>query len=129
MVLKKILEWFEKNKIISAILLFANLGVIIYFSSIPGTILHFGSIWPSIFYHFTVFAGFAWCLMMTIATKKPKLKYFLITILASLIIAASDEIHQAFVPLRSCCVEDLLTDLAGILSSMTVYFSIKKLGK
>jgi glycopeptide antibiotics resistance protein len=127
--LKKILEWFEKNKIVSSILLLINLGVIIYFSSTPGGAISFGSIWPSIFYHFTVFAGFAALFLMVISKKKLELKYVIITILVSLIIAISDEIHQAFVPLRTSCIEDILINLAGILSSMIIYFLIKKLGK
>ncbi|MDD5012217.1 MAG: VanZ family protein [Candidatus Nanoarchaeia archaeon] len=127
--LKKILEWFEKNKIVSAVLLLINLGVIIYFSSTPGGAISFGSVWPSIFYHFTVFAGFAALFLMVISTKKLKLKYIIITILVSLMIAISDEIHQSFVPLRTSGIGDVLVDLAGISSSMIIYFLIKKLGK
>jgi hypothetical protein len=126
---KKILEWFEKNKIVSSILLLINLGVIIYFSSLPGSTISFGSIWPSIFYHFTVFAGFAALFLMAISKKKLELKYAIITILVSLMIAISDEIHQAFVPLRGSGIDDVIIDLAGILSSMIIYFLIKKLGR
>lgn len=126
---KKILEWFEKHKIIPAILLVINLGVIIYCSNIPGGVISVGSIWPSIFYHFIVFAGFAGLFLMLISTKKLRMNHLIITILTSLIIAISDEIHQSFIPLRTAGVEDVLIDLTGILVAMLVYSLIKKLGK
>ena len=127
--LKKILEWFEKHKVISSVLLIINLGMIIYNSSIPGGTISFGSIWPSIIYHFTIFTGFSALFLIVISRKKLQLKYVIITILVSLIIAISDEIYQSFIPNRISSLEDILVDFGGILTSMIIYSLIKKLGK
>lgn len=127
--LKKILEWFEEHKLAPRIFLLITIAIITYFSSLPGTALSFGSIFPSIIYHFSIFAGFALFFLMSIAKKKLKLKEILFTIIVSSAVAVSDEIHQLFVPFRSCSIWDVMIDLAGICSSMLVYFLIKKLGR
>jgi glycopeptide antibiotics resistance protein len=124
--LKKLIEWFEKHKKISFVIILAILITMTYFSSIPGSTISFGSIWPSIIYHFTIFAGFAFFFLMFIAGKKLEKKTILTSALISLLISISDEIHQSFVPLRSPSIQDVLTDMAGVMLSIIVYVLIKK---
>jgi hypothetical protein len=125
--LKKLVEWFEKHKKVSSILLIIILGTMTYFSSIPGSIISFGSIWPSLIYHFTIFAGFAFILLAILTNKKVNEKNIILTILISLIIAILDEIHQSFVPLRSPGLDDVAIDLIGVILSISLYSLIKKL--
>ena len=123
--LKKIILFFEKNKKISFIILLIILGIMFYCSSIPGSTISFGSIWPSRIYHFSIFAGFAFFLLAILTKNKLKTKTILTAILISLIISILDEIHQIFVPLRSASIFDILLDLAGILLSIGIYSLIR----
>jgi VanZ family protein len=56
-------------------------------------------------------------ILKNVSTKKILLTTFLIGI----IYAGSDEIHQYFVPGRTCDVFDWLSDVAGIALSLTCY--------
>ena len=72
----------------------------------------------SVYYHFLIFFYFSFFLFLAIkAQKKLKLKHIILALVIGLIYAASDEIHQAFVPYRTCTFSDFLTDSAGIFSS------------
>ena len=126
-ILKKIIEFLEKNKGISFVLMLITLAVIWYFSSIPGNSIPLKSIWPSIIYHFFIFALFSFFLLTIIAKKGIRKKDILIVFLISLVFSFLDEIHQAFVPLRSPDIKDILVDLAGVISaSILVYFVKRK---
>jgi VanZ family protein len=46
----------------------------------------------------------------------------LLVFLAGAIYAASDEIHQYFVPGRSCDIYDWLADIVGLLAGVTIPF-------
>lgn len=97
-----------------------------YFSSIPGSTISFGSIWPSIIYHATIFAGFAFFLLAVFVNKKIESKNIILTILISLFVAILDEIHQSFVPLRGPGLEDVAIDLIGAILSISLYYLVKK---
>ncbi len=125
-ILKKILEFFERYKAISFILMLIVLGTMWHFSSLPGGTIAVGSIWPSIIYHFSIFALFAFFLLMIITKDRIKLREILIVIFISLIFSLLDEIHQSFVPLRTPSIGDILTDLAGISSASVLCYLIKK---
>lgn len=73
----------------------------------------------SIIYHALVFFYFSFFLLLSIkGQKKLKLKHIILALIIGLVYAASDEIHQAFVPGRVCTFPDFLTDSAGILTSV-----------
>jgi VanZ family protein len=119
--IKKIILFFEKNKNFSIIALIGVFILMWCFSSIPGSAIQAKSIWPSRIYHFSIFFAFTFCFIAVINNKKMNVKIFLITILVSLGIACLDEIHQYFVPMRSVDFGDILTDLTGVISSITIY--------
>ena len=125
--IKKLIEEFENNKKISWIILIIILITITYCSSIPGSSLQFNSIWPSVIYHFSVFAGFGFALKMLISKKERKRKDFFIVVCISLLVAILDEFHQIFVPFRSPDIKDILTDMGGVIFSMIIYSAIKKI--
>ena len=47
----------------------------------------------------------------------------------SFLYAITDEIHQIFIPGRACQLQDILVDLAGIISGMLVFVVIYSLIK
>jgi len=124
--IKKIIEIFEKKKIISWVCLIATWITMFYFSSIPGGSIGVGSIWPSIIYHFTIFAGFAFFLTAIIKQKKIGKKEIFLVLVITLIFAILDEVHQIFVPIRSAGIQDVLTDLSGAIVAVFIYWLIKK---
>lgn len=93
------------------------------FSSIPGTsVSPVGSIWPSRIYHMTVFFLFNFFLCILINKEKITAPHLIIPIIISLIYAATDEIHQMFVPFRGAGITDWMTDTMGIFLSAILYF-------
>ena len=123
---KKIVEWFEKKKKFSFVILFLILSTISCVSSIPGSNMGTKAPWMSIAYHFSIFATFAFFFSLVISGKKLQKKYILTTLFVSLLVASLDEFHQYFVPLRTAGIEDILTDFAGAVISTIIYIMIKK---
>jgi len=83
----------------------------------------------SVIYHILIFFYFSFFLFFAIkGENKLKLKYLIISLIITILYAASDEIHQFFVPGRSCSFVDFLTDSAGILFScfLISFLSLKK---
>lgn len=114
------IKWLEKNRIFPLIITILIAIEIFYFSSRPGgTIGTGGNAWTSIVYHFVIFFLFTFFLFISIkGNQKIKIKYISFVIIISIIYAILDEFHQLFVPLRSFSIKDILTDIAGILSSI-----------
>ena len=57
--------------------------------------------------------------------KQNNIKLY-IGLLVSILYAISDEIHQLFIPGRSCQITDICIDTLGILIGFTIYkYSIK----
>ena len=81
--------------------------------------------------HFSLFAMLGFFVSMAVGRRK----FFSFTSAAVLLFcflyAVSDEIHQSFVPGRSCELRDMLIDtsgaLAGMLASMLVFFIFRKI--
>jgi VanZ family protein len=103
---------------------------IFWFSSLEG--VSTGKTGPSlaVIYHFSVFFLLNFFIFVTIKKKnKFEWKYLFVSIAISLIFAALDEIHQFFIPGRSCSSKDFFTDSIGILSSFFTCLSLKKIKK
>ncbi len=123
------IEWIEKNKYIAIALTILIAIEIFYFSSIPGGDSAGGTGIPFVatIYHFVVFFLFSFFLLSSITgNKKIKISYILIALMVSIIYAFLDEFHQMFVPFREPAIQDILTDTAGIFSSMILYLYFKK---
>ncbi len=76
--------------------------------------------------HFTEYAVLAGSVLFAFHNIfiEPK-KLYLVSLLVSHLYAASDEIHQYFVPGRVCAYKDVLIDTAGALTLVIVYALIK----
>ena len=118
----------EKHRFVAFILTLVIAIEIFAFSSIPGNAVSSGgSVWFSRLYHMTIFFLFSFFLLMLIQeNKKINPKKLGIALIISLLYAASDEIHQLFVPFRGAGVEDFLTDSIGIFLSVMIFIFYKK---
>jgi VanZ family protein len=74
-------------------------------------------------YHLLEYCVFGFLLMRSGQDFQGSVKYplFLLVFLAGTLYAASDEIHQYFVPGRECDVWDFTADVIGILLGQAVY--------
>lgn len=72
--------------------------------------------------HFSEYAVLAGSVLFAFYNiiSEPK-KLYLVSLLVSHLYAASDEIHQHFVPGRVCAYKDVLIDTAGALTLVIVY--------
>ena len=98
------------------VLLYALL--IFTLSAIPQIAPSFGFKFEDKILHFIEYGVFSFLLFMAFFTSgKESLKkhVFLLSSLIGIAYAASDELHQKFVPGRSCDVFDFLADSLGIL--------------
>ena len=79
--------------------------------------------------HFSEFACLSFFMNNLFVSYKNKLSP-VISCTLSFVYAITDEIHQIFIPGRACQFQDMMVDLAGIISGMIVfsllYFVIKK---
>lgn len=78
--------------------------------------------------HFSEFACLSFFMNNLFVSYKDKLTPVIACTL-SFLYAITDEIHQIFVPERACQFQDMMVDLAGIVSGMAVYVVIYALVK
>mgnify|MGYP000654456459 CR=1 FL=1 len=120
----------EKNRIIPSIITLLITAEIFYFSSLTGGTLGTGNIWISRAYHFIVFFLFSFFFFIVIkGREKIKIKHLLIVLIVSITHAFLDEFHQSFVPGRNPDIQDILTDLSGIFSSIIIYKTTIRMAK
>lgn len=60
-------------------------------------------------------------LVINMFTKNDLSKKYLISIIICIIYATSDEIHQLFIPERSCQIKDIMIDTFGSLTGIYLY--------
>jgi len=119
------IKWFEKHNKISWIITLIIAFIIFYLSSKTFEGTPTGPSYLSYVYHFSAFFFLSLFLLISI-TKGKAYSLFLIAIFIGIIYGISDEIHQFFVPGRSCNIIDVLTDSIGVLVSGILYlFRIK----
>ncbi len=116
----------EKNRLIAFIFTLLIAVEIFAFSSISGTSISAGNIWFSRIYHMAVFFLLNFFLFI-LMNKGRKITFMNLSfsLIISLAYAASDEIHQIFVPFRSAGIDDFLTDSIGIFFSAVLYLYYK----
>lgn len=74
----------------------------------------------AIIYHFFAFFNLAFFLILAIV-KDGKIKFLFIAILIAIFYGVLDEVHQLFVPERTCVFGDFLINSAGILTASFIY--------
>lgn len=109
-------------------------GSLIFYLSAQPTI---PTLWPPLFphqdkiAHWIEYMVFGWVALK--AFIPVTLKGVFSNLLFSPLYAASDELHQSFVPGRSCSLADWVADSIGILTSLIIYHRHKlkdlKIGK
>ena len=104
--------------------LFIWMGVIFFFSSVPGE--NIPSLFPlqDVLFHAIIYAvlGYLFARMLkNTSSGIPSLKIFVFTALFTCGYGLSDEFHQLFVPGRVFSLLDLLTDVAGGIAGSLFY--------
>jgi VanZ family protein len=103
-------------------------AVIFWLSSIPP--IQTGPSYADKIFHFTEYFIFAFLLLKAFTKRLVQGKDAIAPLLIGAIYAATDELHQAFVPGRTPSVFDWIADVAGILGMLTLMFiSLKWRGK
>lgn len=116
-----VLGWFEKHSGISWVITLIGAIAIFYISTLnfgPGTGVTSNL---SILYHF--FAFFSFALFLQISSLKGQNRYniFILVVIISILYGISDELHQYFVPWRTCSIFDAGIDTLGILLASMIY--------
>lgn len=117
------ISWFEKHSKFSWLITIIIAIVIFYISSLSfDTAYGQGFGWETIAYHFYAFLFLTGFFLVALIKGKHKNKKFIILgILIMMLYAASDEIHQLFVPGRCATIFDFLIDASGILFAAGLY--------
>ncbi len=77
-----------------------------------------GFSWQDKFYHFIGYASYGITILIAISQLSLRTsKRILMMFIIGALFAASDELHQAFVPGRSCDLLDWIADCCGLLGS------------
>ena len=80
------------------------------------------------FAHFSIYALFSVTMFSYVRRFKLKKIYIpSISFAVCALYAVSDEIHQYFVPGRSCEIRDVIIDSCGILTGLAIIYLIKKI--
>ncbi len=107
----------EANRYLFVLIIYSLF--IFFLSSIPGSDIP-STVSPySLFFHFILY--FFYGISAYLFFNNPKN-----SIIFSSLYALSDEIHQYFVPGRSCDPVDLLVDIVGILLGIILIYFVKK---
>ncbi|MCM1006716.1 MAG: VanZ family protein [Ruminococcus flavefaciens] len=68
--------------------------------------------------HFSIYAALGFCISMAAGKRKLFTKGSAFTVMLCFIYAFSDELHQNFIPGRSCEFKDMMIDTAGATAGM-----------
>lgn len=80
--------------------------------------------------HFSIYTLVGFLLMSFVSTYQlSEKKRILISLVAGILYATSDEIHQAFVPGRSPQITDVILDTMGVVLGILLLLSILEIGK
>jgi len=75
----------------------------------------------TISYHFFAFFFLALFLQISLLKGQRNYKLFILVLILAMVYGISDEIHQLFVPGRSCSILDAAVDIIGIFTSSILY--------
>lgn len=121
------LSLLEKYNKVSWLFVILIAVFIFYISSLPSEEIIFlvKFDWQATAYHLAAFFFLALFLLPALVKGKNK-KLLIFAISIAILYSISDEIHQLFVPGRSCSFSDFLLNSAGILAASLIYtFSLK----
>lgn len=80
--------------------------------------------------HFSIYTLVGFLLMSFISTYHLKEnKKIIISLIVGILYATSDEIHQSFVPNRSCQITDVMLDSMGVLLGILILLTILEIHK
>src|SRR3989344_7775583 len=115
------IRWFERHSGVSWIITIFGAAAIFYVSSLEfagGGIG--GTNFLAIAYHISAFFCFSAFLLISMIGGKRR-NFIFPAVLIAVAYAVSDEIHQFFVPSRSCTLFDVWLDSIGIVFALMIY--------
>lgn len=119
-----VLIWFESQRSLATFLAAAYATGIFYMSSLSNPPSP-GWAYSDVVFHFAEYLGFGLILLMA-ARSWGVGKAFETALAFAVFYAVSDEIHQLFVPYRSCSFFDVLVDSVGALAGTGLYARIRR---
>ena len=124
----RVITFFEKNNKLSWIVTIVGAILIFYISSLtsPAKGIPTTNLIP-ILYHILAFFSFTFFLLISSLKGRIKPKFLTIAILIAITYAILDELHQFFVPGRSCALQDVFLDSVGIVFASMIYLIKLKL--
>ena len=122
----------SRKFVLSIVVLIFYMGIIFYLSSLPGDLLNpereFGFSIDQSIKHFVEFsilgilmANIFWQLTNEIPLNRGFVTFSSSSV-SSTLYGISDEIHQFFVPTRYCTIFDMLTNTAGSITGVLIFF-------
>ncbi len=115
-----IINWLEKNRVISFLATAITAFLIFYFSSLTFPVGG-GTGYMSYIYHFTAFSYFVLFLLIFLTKGKGSRNLIVLGLFIAIIYGITDEIHQYFVPGRYPSFKDILINSLGILITSITY--------
>jgi VanZ family protein len=119
-----VLGWIESRRNFATFLAAAYAVGIFYFSSLsyPPT-----PAWAysAVVFHFAEYLGFGFVLFLAARSWRVR-RAFAVALVFAVFYAATDEVHQYFVPYRSCSLFDVLVDSLGALAGTILYSRIRR---
>lgn len=117
------INFFEKNYKLSALITFLIASLIFYISSLTFKGVAYATNNNSIIYHF--FAFFLFALFLNISSLRGDKDYriFILVVTISILYSVSDELHQYFVPGRISSINDVIVDSFGIIFASLTYLT------
>ena len=79
-----------------------------------------------VYIFYVIFAGIA---LLVFDNKRFKFNLLLMAFLITILFGASDEIHQYFVPGRSCSIYDFFADCIGGILGLIIFHKLKLVNK
>lgn len=123
------IKWFEEHDKISLSITLLLASFIFYMSSKIFEVPSYTASWISFVYHISVFATLNFFLMISILRGREDYVLFFTCMLLAIIYGAGDELHQYFVPGRTCALDDVCLDSVGVLLSSMFYLIFLKFRK
>lgn len=75
---------------------------------------------------YAILATLLWCALRSTFASTRSIAITMLVFLASAVFAASDELHQSFVPTRTASIKDVMIDIGGAAIALSLCFALRR---